>query len=293
MLQAAGIDVRRELRRGALLLLSARDAYLATGRFDPDRTIDSAAAFVAEASRDGFDGVYATGEMSWALGGDPGCERLVEYEARVASVFEEGTLAGLCQYDRRRFSPALLRDIVRTHPLVAFGSGLRENPFYDPNAACADSSGAAAAFERILSQIEAEARAPRRHGRQRRSADRVLVMERHAMLREALVFAFRHYGYEALGAASWTEATALVRSAFRPRLVLLGLAAEDGGRPPLVEVSALAQIPAIVLLGDEVPRLAAQFRTVAAVMHKTSPLAEIISVVEDCLARCRLEILPS
>jgi hypothetical protein len=35
------------------------------------------------------------------------------------------------------------------HPLVAFPSGLRENPFCDPNVACADSSGAAAALERI------------------------------------------------------------------------------------------------------------------------------------------------
>jgi CheY-like chemotaxis protein len=285
MLEATGIDVRRERRRGALVLASTRDAYLATGHFDPDRTIDSIGRLTNEARENGFSSLYVTGEMTWALAGDPGSERLVEYEARVASAFQDGTVAGLCQYDRRRFPPELLRDLVRTHPLVAFPHGMRANGFFEPDTARASSTDAAAAVQRMLSDIEAGTLAPEPAARPRRAATRIMVVEPHVALREALALAFQHYGYDVASAASWVEANALARSGPRPRLLLLGVSRKDCERPGLLAVDELSQVPTILLSSGAMPPAAARLRAVVAILPKSSSLEEIMSVVEGCLDR--------
>ena len=59
--------------------------------------------------------------MTWALAGEPGSERLVEYEAQLNHFFPNSKCYAVCQYDRRRFDSEMLIDILHTHPKVLFG----------------------------------------------------------------------------------------------------------------------------------------------------------------------------
>ena len=68
--------------------------------------------------------------MSWALRGIRGAERLVEYEARLNDFFPTSRCLGLCLYDRRRFPPEILLDILHIHPGVFIGGILCRNAFY-------------------------------------------------------------------------------------------------------------------------------------------------------------------
>jgi signal transduction histidine kinase len=131
-LAAAGVDVEAEVARGALVLASVRDIFLPGGCFSPDAMIAFLEATAAAALADGWTGVRATGEMSWALGPEEGCNRLIEYEARLNEFFAGSSMSAICQYDRSRFPAELVEGVLRTHPSIVVGSRLRENPYYEP-----------------------------------------------------------------------------------------------------------------------------------------------------------------
>lgn len=131
-LRAQGVDVDRETGRGALLLSSDRSGMDGDG-FDPAAMVGKLRNLVQEASRDGFDGLYATGDMRWELGSDDNFDRLLEYEARLEDVFQELPLYGICQYHRGLVPARALRDALLTHSAVYLGESFdRDNLFYLP-----------------------------------------------------------------------------------------------------------------------------------------------------------------
>ena len=131
-LREAGIAPREAERRGELRFLTSDEAYLRRGTFNPQGMISLLVEETQQALTDGFIGLRVTGEMSWALRGLPGSERLIEYEALLNEFFPGSACTGLCQYDVRRFSAGILLDVMRTHPVIAVGTRVHENPFYIP-----------------------------------------------------------------------------------------------------------------------------------------------------------------
>ncbi len=128
----AGLDVQAERDRGALLLLTKQDAYLRTGEFDPAGMIDFLRDAVRSAAADGFAGFRVTGEMTWALGPETGCDRIIEYEALLNEFFPDSRALAICQYNRERFAPAVIHDVLRTHPRAVLGRQVCNNLYYEP-----------------------------------------------------------------------------------------------------------------------------------------------------------------
>ena len=120
-LEQAGIAVADLIETGQLVIMTAKEAYLRDGQFDPDKMIELLADETDRALTEGYTALRATGEMTWALAGEPGSERVVEYEARLNHFFPSSKCYAICQYDRRRFDAELLLDILYTHPKVLFG----------------------------------------------------------------------------------------------------------------------------------------------------------------------------
>ncbi|MEW5855353.1 MAG: MEDS domain-containing protein [Myxococcota bacterium] len=131
-LHAGGVDVRAEVRRGALSLLTQDDTYLRGGRFDPGAMITLLQGATRDALRRGFTALRVTGEMTWSLGGEPGCERLVEYESLLNDIFPRSKTLAICQYHRPRFPAELLLGALRTHPTAILGEDLCANPYCEP-----------------------------------------------------------------------------------------------------------------------------------------------------------------
>ncbi len=131
-LDAAGIDVARECDRGRLLLLTKSDSYLLGGTFAPEAMIGFLCQAEAQALADGLSGLRFAGEMTWALGPEPGYARLIEYEALLNRFVAGGRSVILCQYDRSRFDPSCIHDVLLTHPLVVLGTLVCPNPYYEP-----------------------------------------------------------------------------------------------------------------------------------------------------------------
>ncbi len=131
-LDSAGIDVAAATEAGALSVVTKREAYLRDGYFDPERMM----AFLAESARSarsaGFKALRVTGEMTWALGGAAGSERLMEYESKLNRFLPEAEILAICQYSRRWFPAELIKQVIETHPLVIHGATVCHNPYYVP-----------------------------------------------------------------------------------------------------------------------------------------------------------------
>jgi two-component system cell cycle sensor histidine kinase/response regulator CckA len=127
-----GLEVEPYLESGQLSILTADDAYMQDGVFDPDGRIAFLRTEMEQALVEGYPALRITDEMTWALRGLPGSEQLIEYEARLNEFFPGSKCLAMCQYDQRRFDPALLLDALRTHPIAVVGTEFYENFYYIP-----------------------------------------------------------------------------------------------------------------------------------------------------------------
>lgn len=118
-LMDADIDVDALVASGQLAIQAAKEVYLVDGVFQPEMMIEMLGKETTQALDDGYAALRVTGEMSWALAGHPGSERLVEYESMLNAFYATGAKSySICQYDQRRFDPELLIDVLHTHPSV-------------------------------------------------------------------------------------------------------------------------------------------------------------------------------
>jgi anti-anti-sigma factor len=117
-LDVAGVDSVRCLASGQLQIGSAREVYGAPGGFDPGGQIAHFEAEKRTAHADGFSGLAAMAEMSWALNDPSMWNSLVWYEREVQQVFAAADVRGVCQYDRRLFPPELLEEAIAAHELA-------------------------------------------------------------------------------------------------------------------------------------------------------------------------------
>jgi hypothetical protein len=116
-LAAAGADVEEEIARGSLVL-SAEQRHLVDGSFDVERLIGTLSDTLAQALRDGYAGLWATGDMSWEMGPGKDFAKLLDYEWRLEEFLREHPeMSGICQYH----AETLPREVLR-HGLVAHRS---------------------------------------------------------------------------------------------------------------------------------------------------------------------------
>ncbi|MDI6740843.1 MAG: MEDS domain-containing protein [Candidatus Edwardsbacteria bacterium] len=125
----AGMGVKMP-KEDQLTLASAEKTYCPNGKFVPDEMMDGLRVLHQGSLDEGYSGARASGEMTWALRGIPGSERLIEYENLLNIVFETSPIVGLCQYDARRFSGALIFDILKVHPMMIVHGQVVKNPYY-------------------------------------------------------------------------------------------------------------------------------------------------------------------
>ncbi|HEX7744497.1 MAG TPA: MEDS domain-containing protein [Micromonosporaceae bacterium] len=98
------------------LTVSTAETYLAGDRFDPAAMLAHWTHEFAQASREGYAGVRAVGDMSWGLRPIAGAERLKSYEEQVNRVFSDGFGMAVCLYDRRLFTGGQLNQFSSVHP---------------------------------------------------------------------------------------------------------------------------------------------------------------------------------
>lgn len=129
---ALGVNVAQETEKGSLKILTKHDVYLRGGEFDARKMLDYLAECESAAIADGYTGLRFQGEMTWALDANLEGDRLIEYEALLNEFLATHQAVIACHYLRPQFDPALIHDILVTHPLVAIADLVCPNPYYQP-----------------------------------------------------------------------------------------------------------------------------------------------------------------
>lgn len=116
-LVAEGVDVDRENQRGALTLMTDEE-FAGPPPIDPSRLADLIHRKATEVASSGFTGLRIAGEMTWTLKAPIPDRALVEYELLLEESTGPGFLTVACMYQRDRFDPAVLQQLIRNHAKV-------------------------------------------------------------------------------------------------------------------------------------------------------------------------------
>ncbi|MET9022408.1 MEDS domain-containing protein [Actinopolymorpha sp. NPDC004070] len=126
-LRAGGLEPDRYAAIGQLRVMAPQEAFLAYRPFDPDAMLGELRRAVDMAVAAGYQGLRVTGEPR-VLRGRPGSDKWREYEHKVADIFSDRPVLGLCQYDRRVFTPAEISDVESLHTHTVVPDPLYQDP---------------------------------------------------------------------------------------------------------------------------------------------------------------------
>jgi len=152
-LRAEGVDLEQATGSGALAVLTKEHAYMKQGHFDPDWMFTFWQEATDQAMAAGLSALRATGETDWVQRGGPGLERWMEYESRLTQTLAHSNCCALCQYNRRRYSPEVILDVIRTHPIVIYGETVCRNFYFVPPEEFLQPDSAGREVERVLTAI--------------------------------------------------------------------------------------------------------------------------------------------
>ena len=128
---AAGVDVTQEVNNNRLMLSSSTE-HLEKRHFDVDRMITMLNEALTHALRDVYQGLWATGDMSWEFGPEKDFSKLLEYEWRLEELFQRNPcLSGICQYHTDTLPHRAVRQGLLTHQSILINHTLsRLNAYY-------------------------------------------------------------------------------------------------------------------------------------------------------------------
>jgi hypothetical protein len=130
-LAGAGLDVSAQAKRGSLVLTSDQ-GHLDNGEFNSGKMLAMLSQAVDAALRDGYKGLWATGDMTWEFGREENLPKLLEYECGLEKLFRiQPALSGICQYHKDTLPLDIIGNALYTHRAVYINHTLqRINPFY-------------------------------------------------------------------------------------------------------------------------------------------------------------------
>jgi hypothetical protein len=129
-LAALGIDVTAEIAKSSLIMSSEP---VSSGRyFDSEGMLIKLEDSLDQALNDGFNGLWASGDMTWEFGPGRDFSKLLEYEMGLEEIFRRRKeLCGICQYHKDTLPQEALQQSLLVHPGIFVSETLTHiNPHY-------------------------------------------------------------------------------------------------------------------------------------------------------------------
>ncbi len=129
-LASAGVDVASHVAENRLLLSS--EPVSENEDFDIEQMLHKLEDALDQALKDGYKGLWASGDMTWELGSEKNFNKLLQYESKLEALFQKRKeLLGICQYHYDTLPAQVLRHGLLMHRTVYINETLsRLNPHY-------------------------------------------------------------------------------------------------------------------------------------------------------------------
>ena len=139
-LAANGVDVQQSITNGSLVLSSEQNHLVGDWQFDISSMIRSLERAFHQALKDGYQGLWATGDMTWEFGPAKDLSKLLEYEWRLEQFMREHPeMSGICQYHAETLPREILHKGLRSHSELFVSDTLTMiNPHYVDRPSCSE-----------------------------------------------------------------------------------------------------------------------------------------------------------
>jgi hypothetical protein len=129
-LASMGTDVETEEVKVRLILSS--DPVSSGGDFDCDVMLSKLENSLDQAIKDGYKGLWASGDMTWEFAPGNDFSKLMEYELKLEEMMDRRKeLCGICQYHKDTLPQDALRKSLLVHSNVVINETIsRVNPQY-------------------------------------------------------------------------------------------------------------------------------------------------------------------
>lgn len=153
-LSAIGVDVEKVVSEGRLQL-SSETHLTSDGGFDVDGMLRGLEEALDQSIKDGYQGMFATGDMSWEFGSEKNLIKLMDYEFRLEKIFRRRSeLCGICQYHKDTLPAEAIKHGVLTHPSIFINETLvRENPYFVPSGSKEDRLASDLELDELISEL--------------------------------------------------------------------------------------------------------------------------------------------
>ena len=127
-----GVDVARETAKNSLVFASHLGHLSEDQTFDGDRMIAGLEDALDQTLRDGYLGLWASGDVAWEMGPKADFGQLVQYEMRLEDfICTHAEISGICQYHASVLPPDVMQAALEIHPSFFIDETLsRLNPDY-------------------------------------------------------------------------------------------------------------------------------------------------------------------
>jgi hypothetical protein len=129
-LMEMGLDVNSKKTINNFEVKEGEKVYCSEGYFSPDKMLDGLKVMHGETMETDVACLRASGEMTWALKGIPGSEKLIEYESRLNDLVQTHPFVALCQYDANKFDGKTIYNVLQVHPFMIVKGQILSNPYY-------------------------------------------------------------------------------------------------------------------------------------------------------------------
>ena len=153
-LATIGVDVPGRVAKGSLIL-SSEPAVSADGSFDADQMIRKLEEALDQALKDGYAGLFATGDMTWEFGAKENFSKLLKYEGALERLFQRRPeLNGICQYHSDTLTREVMRQGLLSHPVLFINETLsRINQHYVRSGEEAEKASGNPDLDRAIAQL--------------------------------------------------------------------------------------------------------------------------------------------
>ena len=228
-LRAAGADPEAAVTQGQLVMTDAKRLLCPRGRFEPGGFLELLALETDRAVEQDYTALRVTCEMGCLIERPANAVKLMEFECKCNSLLGDSLFIGMCQYDRRRFTPAQLLEALAAHPEIVSRQGRHRNLFFSTPRHLHGECSATELLEQRLEMFATRSRAFRRLEEELEATTHVLDAV------DAMVAVLDRQGRVLFLNRSWEEAWAQHVSRRRGR-PLWEMAAEEQERKALQDL---------------------------------------------------------